>query len=93
MFGLDNWLDGSFAPATELELNMFRPLPFGELVYHLIKQVNNGLLDAYITVFDLRRDNRRCFIPCLVYALVYPSISSNLVTLVTLSPRNESVWF
>ena len=48
--------------------------------------MNNGLLDVYITVFDPRRDKRRCFIPFLVYALVYPSIASNLVALAALSP-------
>ena len=90
-FGLANLLAGSFAPATELELNRFRTLPFRELVWHLITQVNNGLLAAYITVFDLRRDKRRCFIPCLFFALVYLSIASNIVTLATLSPWSNSV--
>ena len=62
MFGFSNRLAGSFAPTTEVELNMFWPLPFGELVWHLSTQVNNGILAAYITVFDPRRDNSRCFI-------------------------------
>ena len=90
-FGLANRLDGSFAPDTELELNMFRPFPFGQLVWNLRTQVNNGLLDAQITVFDPRSDKHSSFFPCLVYALVYPSISSNLVTVATLIPWSESV--
>ena len=47
--------------------------------------MNDGILAAYITVFDPRRDNRRRFIPCLVYALVYPIIDINLMTLASLS--------
>ena len=90
-FGLVNWLSGRFAPATELELSIFRPSPFWELVCHLSTQANNGLLAAYITFFDLRRGKRRCFIPFTIYALVYPSISSNLVTLANLSPWSYSV--
>ena len=90
-FVLANLLYGSFVPATELELNRFGHFPFGGILCNLITQVNNGLLAAYITVFETRRDKRRCFITCLVYALVYPSISSNLVTLATLSPRSDSV--
>ena len=61
-------------------------MPFGELVWHLSTQVKNIDIAAYITVFDSRRDKRRLFIPFQVYALVYPSIASNLVTLDTLSP-------
>ena len=61
------------------------PFPFGELLLHLITQVNDSYLAAYTTVFDLRRDKRRCFIPFLFYALVFPSTTSNLVTLATLS--------
>ena len=90
-FGLANWLYENFAPSTELELNRFRPSPFRELVWHLSTQVNNGLLAACITVFDPRRDKRRCFISCLFYALIYPRISSNLVTLDTLIPKYESI--
>ena len=90
-FRLANRLAGIFAPTTELDLNRFQPLPFGELVWHLSTQVNNGLLSTYINVFKPRRDKRRCFIPCLVYALVYLSISSNLFNLATLSPRFDSV--
>ena len=90
-FGLDNRLAGSFSPATELEINMFWPLTFRELVLHLITHVNHGILTAEITVFDPRRDKRRCFIPCLVYALVYPIIASNHVTLATLSPWYDSI--
>ena len=55
-------------------------------MWHLSTQVNNGLLAAYMNVFDPRRGNRRCFIPFLLYDMVYPSIASNLVTLATLSP-------
>ena len=91
MFGLANQLAGSFVPASELELNKFRPLPFRELLWHLSTQVINGVLAAQITVFEPSRDTRRCFLPCLVYALVCPSIASNLVTLATLSPWSESV--
>ena len=91
-FGLANGLDGSFVPATELDLNRFRPLPFRELVWHLSTQVNNGLLADYITIFDPSRDKCRCFIPFLVYDLVYLSIGSNLVTLDILSSSSESVY-
>ena len=77
-FVLANQLDGSFVPATELDLNRFWPLPFGEIVWHLSTLVNNGLLAAYINIFDPRKDKRRCFIPCLVYTLVNTSIASNL---------------
>ena len=59
---------------------------------HLSIQVNNSLLVVLITVFDPRRDKRKCFIPVLVYALVYPSIASNLVTFITLSPKSDSVY-
>ena len=41
--------------------------------------------------FEMRRDKRRWFIHCLVYNMVYPSISSNLVTLTTLTPQYDSV--
>ena len=82
-FGLANRLAGRFAPATELEFNRFWTLPLGELLWHLSTKVNNGLLAAYIAMFGLRRDKRRWFITCLVYVLVYLSISSNIVTLNT----------
>ena len=81
----------SFVPATKLEIKRFHPSPFGEIVWHLSTQVNKILLAAYITVFDPRRDNHRCFIPCMVFALVYPSIASKLVTLATLNPQSDSV--
>ena len=45
-----DWL-GDLSPATELGLNRFWLFPFGELVCHLIAQVNNSLLAAYVTVF------------------------------------------
>ena len=89
---LANQLDERYIPATELELNRFWPLPFGDLVCRLSTQVNNGLLSAYITVFDPSRDKRRCFISFLVYTLVYPSIASSIVTLATLSPQSEYVY-
>ena len=89
--GLSNRLAGSFAPTTELELNMFWTLPFRELVLNLSTQVNNGLLADWITVFDPMRDKSRCFITCMVYAMVYPSIASNLVTLANLHPWSDSV--
>ena len=88
-FVLANLMSERFAPATELELNRFWPSPFGELVWHLSTQVNTGLLASQITVFGWRRDKRRCFIPCLVYALVYSIITSNIVNLSTLSPRSD----
>ena len=65
--------------------------PSRELVWHISTQVNNGLLAVYITVFDPRRCKRRRSIPFLVYAPVYPSISSNLVNLDTLSSNSYSV--
>ena len=83
---------GGFTFATKLELNSFRPLPFGELVWYIITQGNDSDLAFYINVFDLIRVKRRRFIPFMVYALVYPSISSNLLTLVTLIPWSESVY-
>ena len=48
-----------FPPATEIEINMFWPSPFGKLVWHLNTQVNNGLLAAYINVSEIRRGKRR----------------------------------
>ena len=60
-------------------------------MWHLITQVNDSDISADINAFDPRRDKRRHFIPFLVYALVYPSIASNLVTLATLSPWSDYV--
>ena len=54
--------------------------------------MNKGLIAVYITIFDPRRGNRRCFITSLVYNLVYLSIDINLVTLATLSPKSDSVY-
>ena len=45
-FGLENQQAGSYAPATEFDLIMFRTLIFWELVWHLSTQVNNGDLAA-----------------------------------------------
>ena len=45
-FGLYNNQDGSYAPATELELIMFCPLPFGDILWHLITQVNGSNIAA-----------------------------------------------
>ena len=90
-FGLDNQQAGKYISATELEIIRSRHFPLGELLWHLITQVNDSDLADYITVFDLRRDKRRLFIPFLVYALFYPSIASNLVTLDNLIPWSESV--
>ena len=70
---------------------MFWPLLFEELVWHLSTQLNDSDLAAYINYFYQRRDKLRRFIPVLVYALVYPSIASNLVTLATLSPWSDSI--
>ena len=44
----------------------------------------------YQLMHAYRTDNRRCFILCLVFALVYPSIAENLVTLATLRPWSDS---
>ena len=43
-------MDGRFEPATELELNRFRPLPFREILWNLSTQVNGNFIAAYITV-------------------------------------------
>ena len=43
-FGLANFFSGSFAHANELEINIFRPSPFGGIVWHLSTEVNNGLI-------------------------------------------------
>ena len=45
-FLLANQQAGKYISATELELNMFRPLPLGELVWHLRTKVNDNDLDA-----------------------------------------------
>ena len=82
---------GAKIPATELELIKFWTFPVGEIVWHISKQVNVGLLAAYITVFDTMRGKCRRFINFLVYALIYLSISNNLATLATLSPWYDSV--
>ena len=60
-------------------------------MWHLSTQVNNGLLASYMTDFYPRRGKHRRFITFLVYALVYRSIASNLVTLATLIPWSDSV--
>ena len=54
--------------------------------------MNNSLLAVYITVFDPRRGKRRCFISFMVYALVYPSIASDLLNWATLSPKSYYVY-
>ena len=90
-FGFSNQQARKYITITELELNRSWPFPLGELVWHLISQVNHSDLAAYITVFDPRRDKRRRSIPFMIYALFYPSISSNLVTLNTLSPWSDYV--
>ena len=89
--GLVYQQSGSYAPTTELELIRFLRFPFGEIMWHLRTQVNDSLLAYYITVFELSRGNIRRFIPFLVYALVYMSIASNLLTFATLSPCSGSV--
>ena len=50
--GSANQQAGKYISATELELNRFRPLPLGDLVWHLSTQVNNSDIAAYVTVFD-----------------------------------------
>ena len=91
-FALANQLSVRYIPTTELDIFRFRAFSLGELVWHLITQVNNIDLSTYINILDLRRSKRRRFIPCLVYALVYHSISINLVNLATLSPWSDSVF-
>ena len=90
-FGLDNLLAGIYTPATELELIKFWTLPLGDLVWHLSIQMNDGDLAAYINIFEIRRGKHRRLINFTVYALVYPSIAINLVTLDNLSNWFESV--
>ena len=41
---LENQIDGIFVTATELDLNMFRPLFFRELKWNLSTQVNGIFL-------------------------------------------------
>ena len=97
--GLRNWCTlllsnqqaGKYISTTELEINRFCTLPLWELVWYLRTQVNDSDLAAYVTIFDLRSYKCRRFIPFLVYALVYPSIANNLVTLATLSTWSASV--
>ena len=43
---LANQQAGRYSPATELELIRFRPLPSGEIVWHVSTQVTDGLLAA-----------------------------------------------
>ena len=45
-FGLTNQLAGRYITATELEFIRFWPLPLGELLWHLITQVNESDLAA-----------------------------------------------
>ena len=90
-FGLEKQQAGRYFPDTKLDLIRFWPLPFRELMWHLIAQVNNGDIATYNTVFDPRRGKRRHFIPFLFYALLYSSIDSNLVTLANISLLYESV--
>ena len=89
---LVNGLAGIFISCYWVSWIGFCLKPSSELLWHLSTQVNNGPLYVYITVFDPRRGNRRCFIHFLVYALVYRSIASNLVTLGTLSPKSYSAY-
>ena len=91
MFVLSNRLAGRYTPATELDLIRFQTLPLGGLMWNPSTQVNNGILAAYITDFELMGGKRRRFITFLIYSLVYPGIDSNLVTLANLSPWSESV--
>ena len=59
-------------------------------MWHLSTKVNVVDLATYISVFDSSMGKRRRFIPFLVYALVYPSIASNLVTLDTLRENSKT---
>ena len=82
---------GDKIPATEFKLIRFWPLPFGYIEWHLITQVNDGIIDSYITDLGPRRIKRRRLILFLVYDLVYPSISSTLSALDTPIPWSESI--
>ena len=92
MFWLANQQAGKYISATELELTRFWPLPLGELVWNFRTQVNYSDIAAYITVFDPSMDKCMRFIPFLVYAMFYPIIASNLMTLVTLIPWYDSFY-
>ena len=48
--------------------------------------MNDSDLSVYIYVFGLSIGKSRGFITFFVYALVFPIIATNLVTLATLSP-------
>ena len=67
-------------------------MTFGELVWYLSTQVNDDPLAAYINAFDPSRGKCRPFITFLVYALVYLSISSNILTFDNLSPWSDSIY-
>ena len=60
-FGLDNQQDRRYAPDTELERIEFQPFPSSELVWQLSTQVNDGIIAAYMNVFDPGRGRRRRF--------------------------------
>ena len=92
MLVLANQKSERYSPATELESIRFWSLPFGNLVWHISTQLNDGLIVAYIIVFYPRRGKSRCFIPFMVYALVYPNIYRNLVAFAALSPWCDSFW-
>ena len=87
---LANQLCGSYNLTTELDIIRFWNFPFGGLVWHFSTKANDGILYVYVTVFEPRRVKRRQLINFLVYALVYPSIDSNLVNLAILSNWSES---
>ena len=89
MLGLAYQQSWKYFPATELDIIRFWPFPFRYLMWHLSTQVNDGILSTYMNVSDPSRGKRRCFSTFLVYALVYLSIASILVTLDTLSHWSE----
>ena len=89
--GFANQHTGSYNPATELELIRFWSFPFSELVWNLITQVNDGLLAAYIAVFDPSMGKCMRCVPFMVYNMIYTNICINLTTLDTLSPWSVSV--
>ena len=62
-FALANGLAGMFISRYWVSLIGFGLRPFMELVWHLSTQVNICYLAVYITVFERRRGERRCFIP------------------------------
>ena len=62
-FSLANGFYGRFISRYWVSWIGFGLCPSRQLVWHLSTQVNIGILDVYITVFDPRRGKRGCFMP------------------------------